>query len=611
VTIQNLRNIAIIAHVDHGKTTLIDTILRQSGTFRANQDVEDRVMDSNDLEKERGITILAKCTSVLWEDTKINIIDTPGHADFGGEVERILNMADGVILLIDAAEGPLPQTKFVLGKALAQGIRPIVVVNKIDRSDARPTEVLNEVFDLFSSLDASEEQLDFPVLYASGRDGWCCDTLEGPRENLHPMLDLILAHVPAPKVEVGGKFKMLATILNADPYLGRILVGRVVSGSAKINMPVKAMNLDGKTVEQFRLSKLMTFAGINKIPAETVQCGDIICIAGMANASVADTICDISVTEPVPATPIDPPTMAVTITVNNSPLCGREGKKLTSTMIRDRLLTEAEINVAIRVTVSADRDSFELAGRGELQIGVLLETMRREGFEMSVSRPRVLLKKDENDQVIEPYEEIIVDIDDEYTGVVVEKLTERKADLTDMRPAGHGKTRIVFSCPSRGMIGYQSQFMTDTRGTGVLNRLFKEYGPYKGDITGRRNGALISTESGKAAAYAIWKLQDRGTMFITHNDDVYQGMIVGENSRDTDLDINVTKAKQLTNVRASGTDEACTLVPPRKLTLEAMMAYINDDELVEITPKTVRLRKRYLTPNERELAKKSAKKIAG
>ncbi|HRK98778.1 MAG TPA: translational GTPase TypA [Alphaproteobacteria bacterium] len=611
MTIQNLRNIAIIAHVDHGKTTLIDTILRQSGTFRANQDVEDRVMDSNDLEKERGITILAKCTSVLWEETKINIIDTPGHADFGGEVERILNMADGVILLIDAAEGPLPQTKFVLGKALAQGIRPIVVVNKIDRSDARPTEVLNEVFDLFSSLDASEEQLDFPVLYASGRDGWCCDTLEGPRENLHPMLDLILAHVPAPKVEVGGKFKMLATILNADPYLGRILVGRVVSGSAKINMPVKAMNLDGKTVEQFRLSKLMTFAGINKIPAETVQCGDIICIAGMANASVADTICDISVTEPVPATPIDPPTMAVTITVNNSPLCGREGKKLTSTMIRDRLLTEAEINVAIRVTVSADRDSFELAGRGELQIGVLLETMRREGFEMSVSRPRVLLKKDENDQVIEPYEEIIVDIDDEYTGVVVEKLTERKADLTDMRPAGHGKTRIVFSCPSRGMIGYQSQFMTDTRGTGVLNRLFKEYGPYKGDITGRRNGALISTESGKAAAYAIWKLQDRGTMFITHNDDVYQGMIVGENSRDTDLDINVTKAKQLTNVRASGTDEACTLVPPRKLTLEAMMAYINDDELVEITPKTVRLRKRYLTPNERELAKKSAKKIAG
>jgi GTP-binding protein len=605
-----LRNIAIIAHVDHGKTTLIDQILRQSGTFRENQDMGERIMDSNDLEKERGITILAKCTSVLWEGNKINIIDTPGHADFGGEVERILNMADGAILLIDAAEGPLPQTKFVLGKALTRGLRPIVVVNKIDRSDARPTEVLNEVFDLFASLDASEEQLDFPVLYASGRDGWCCETLDGPRENLHPMLDLILSHVPSPQVDKDGPFKMLATILNADPYLGRILVGRVVSGTAKLNMPVKAMNLDGKTVEQFRLSKLLTFSGISKVPAQIVEAGDIICIAGMTNASVADTICDMSVTEPVPATPIDPPTMAVTITVNDSPLCGKEGKKLTSTMIRDRLFSEAESNVAIRVTESANRDAFELAGRGELQIGVLLETMRREGFEMSVSRPRVLFQKDENGQLMEPYEEIIVDIDDEYTGSVVEKMTMRKAELVDMRPSSHGKTRIIFSCPSRGMIGYQSQFLTDTRGTGVLNRLFKEYGPYKGDIQGRRNGALISTETGKAVAYAIWKLQDRGTMFITHNDDVYEGMIVGENSRDTDLDINVTRAKQLTNVRASGTDEACTLVTPRKLTLEEMLSYINDDELVEITPKTIRLRKRFLTPNERELAKKQAKKEA-
>lgn len=607
MTVQTLRNIAIIAHVDHGKTTLIDSILRQSGTFRDNQAVDERVMDSNDLEKERGITILAKCTSILWDDAKINIIDTPGHADFGGEVERILNMADGVILLVDSAEGPLPQTKFVLGKALKQGIRPIVVVNKIDRADARPTEVLNEVFDLFASLDASEEQLDFPVLYASGRDGWCCDTLDGPRENLHPMLDLILAHVPAPNVDKDGPFKMLATILNADPYLGRILVGRVVSGCAKVNMPVKALNLEGKSVEQFRLSKLLTFSGIQKVPAQLVEAGDIICIAGMTTASVADTICDMSVTEPVPATPIDPPTMAVTITVNDSPLAGKEGKKLTSTMIRERLMSEAESNVAIRVVESANRDSFELAGRGELQIGVLLETMRREGFELSVSRPRVLLKKDENGQTVEPYEEIIVDIDDEYTGSIVEKLTERKADLVDMRPSGLGKTRIIFSCPSRGMIGYQSQFLTDTRGTGVLNRLFKEYGPYKGDIQGRRNGALISTETGKAVAYAIWKLQDRGTMFITHNDDVYEGMIVGENSRDNDLDINVTRAKQLTNVRASGTDEACTLVTPRKLTLEAMMSYINDDELVEITPKTVRLRKRFLTPVEREKAKKAAK----
>ncbi len=610
MTVQNLRNIAIIAHVDHGKTTLIDQILRQSGTFRDNQAVDERVMDSNDLEKERGITILAKCTSILWDDAKINIVDTPGHADFGGEVERILNMVDGVVLLVDAAEGPLPQTKFVLGKALKQGIRPIVVLNKIDRPDARPVEVLNEAFDLFASLDATDEQLDFPVLYASGRDGWCCDSLDGPRENLHPMLDLILKHVPAPNVDKTGPFKMLATILNADPYLGRILVGRVVSGTAKVNMPVKAINLDGKTVEQFRLSKLLTFSGIQKVPAEIVEAGDIICIAGMSTASVADTICDMSITEAVPATPIDPPTMAVSITVNDSPLAGKEGKKLTSTMIRDRLMAEAETNVAIRVTESANRDSFELAGRGELQIGVLLETMRREGFELSVSRPRVLLKKDENGQTVEPYEEIIVDIDDEHTGAVVEKLTERKADLVDMRPSGHGKTRIIFSCPSRGMIGYQSQFLTDTRGTGVLNRLFKEYGPYKGDIQGRRNGALISTETGKAVAYAIWKLQDRGTMFITHNDDVYEGMIVGENSRDSDLDINVTRAKQLTNVRASGTDEACTLVTPRKLTLEAMMSYINDDELVEITPKTLRLRKRYLTPNERDLAKKAAKKAA-
>ena len=610
MTTETLRNIAIIAHVDHGKTTLIDQILRQSGTFRDNQAVDERVMDSNDLEKERGITILAKCTSILWDNAKINIVDTPGHADFGGEVERILNMVDGVILLVDAAEGPLPQTKFVLGKALKQGIRPIVVLNKIDRPDARPMEVLNEAFDLFASLDATDEQLDFPVLYASGRDGWCSPELDGPRENLHPMLDLILKHVPEPNVDKTGPFKMLATILNADPYLGRILVGRVVSGTAKVNMPVKAINLEGKTVEQFRLSKLLTFSGIQKIPAQVVEAGDIICIAGMSDASVADTICDMSVTEAVPATPIDPPTMAVSITVNDSPLAGKEGKKLTSTMIRDRLMAEAETNVAIRVTESENRDAFELAGRGELQIGVLLETMRREGFELSVSRPRVLLKTDENGQTMEPYEEIIVDIDDEYTGAVVEKLTGRKADLVDMRPAGLGKTRIIFSCPSRGMIGYQSQFLTDTRGTGVLNRQFKEYGPYKGEISGRRNGALISTEGGKAVAYAIWKLQDRGTMFITHNDDVYEGMIVGENPRDNDLDINVTRAKQLTNVRASGTDEATVLVTPRKLTLEDMMSYINEDELVEITPKTVRLRKRYLTPNEREKAAKLLKKAA-
>ncbi len=611
---QDIRNIAIIAHVDHGKTTLIDSILRQSGTFRDNQDVGERVMDSNDLEKERGITILAKCTSIQWEGHKINIIDTPGHADFGGEVERILNMADGVIVLVDAAEGPLPQTKFVLSKALKRGLRPIVLINKIDRSDARPDDVINEAFDLFVALDASEEQLDFPIMYASGRDGWATDSLDGPRENLHPLLDLILRHVPEPDVTKGGPFTMLATMLDSDPYLGRVLTGRVNSGTAKVNMPVKALSLDGKTVETFRLTKLLSFQGIKRVPVESAQAGDIICIAGMVETSVADTICEPAVTEPIQATPIDPPTMSVSITVNDSPLCGREGKKLTSTMIRDRLFAEAETNVAIRVTESASRDAFELAGRGELQLGVLIETMRREGFEISVSRPRVIFKKDENGQMTEPYEDIIVDIDDEYTGTVVEKMTQRKAELADMRPSGHGKTRITFVAPSRGLIGYQSQFLTDTRGTGVLNRLYKEYGPYKGDMSGRRNGALISTETGQAVTYAIFNLQDRGIMFVNPGDDVYEGMIVGENSRDNDLDINVSKTKQLTNVRASGKDEAQILVPPRKMSLEDMMSYINEDELVEVTPKTLRLRKKFLTPNERDKAKKALKaseKLAG
>lgn len=611
---QDIRNIAIIAHVDHGKTTLIDSILRQSGTFRDNQDVGERVMDSNDLEKERGITILAKCTSIQWEGHKINIIDTPGHADFGGEVERILNMADGVIVLVDAAEGPLPQTKFVLSKALKRGLRPIVLINKVDRSDARPDDVINEAFDLFVSLDATEEQLDFPIMYASGRDGWASDKLDGPRENLHPLLDLILKHVPEPDVTKGGAFTMLATMLDSDPYLGRVLTGRVNSGVAKVNMAVKALSLDGKTVETFRLTKLLSFQGIKRVPVESAEAGDIICIAGMVTTSVADTICEPSVTTPIQATPIDPPTMSVTITVNDSPLCGREGKKLTSTMIRERLMAEAETNVAIRVTESANRDSFELAGRGELQLGVLIETMRREGFELSVSRPRVIFKKDENGQMTEPYEDIIVDIDDEYTGTVVEKMTQRKAELADMRPSGHGKTRITFVAPSRGLIGYQSQFLTDTRGTGVLNRLYKEYGPYKGDMGGRRNGALISTETGQAVTYAIFNLQDRGIMFVNPGDDVYEGMVVGENSRDNDLDINVSKTKQLTNVRASGKDEAQILVPPRKMSLEDMMSYINEDELVEVTPKTLRLRKKFLTPNERDKAKKAlkaAEKLAG
>ncbi len=605
---QDIRNIAIIAHVDHGKTTLIDSIFKQSGMVRDNQQLEERVMDRNDLEKERGITILAKCTAIEWEGTKINIIDTPGHADFGGEVERVLDMADGVILLVDAAEGPLPQTKFVLGKALKLGLRPIVMINKIDRSDARPDDVHNEVFDLFAALDATENQLDFPTLYASGRDGWCTDDLNGPRENLHPLLELILKHVPPPSNDPNAPFRMLATLLESDSYLGRVLTGKVYSGRAKVNASVRAIDLEGKFLENFRLTKLMTFRGVERVPADEIVAGDIISIAGMKNTSVADTICAPDVTEPIPAHPVDPPTMAVTITVNDSPFAGKEGKKLTSTMIGERLRAEAETNVAIRVTESAGRDAFELAGRGELQLGVLIETMRREGFELSVSRPRVLLKTDESGRTEEPYEDVIIDVDDEYTGAVMEQMTRRKADLTDMRPSGAGKTRLTFLAPSRGLIGYQGQFLTDTRGTGIMNRLFHCYAPYKGDIPGRRNGALISTEQGAAVAYAIFNLQDRGMMFIEHQTPVYQGMIVGEHSRDNDLDINVLKGKKLTNMRASGSDEAVILVPPRRMSLEEMMSWINDDELVEVTPKTLRLRKKHLTPQDRELAKKAAKK---
>ncbi len=601
-----LRNIAIIAHVDHGKTTIIDSILKQSGTFRENQQVEECVMDSGDLERERGITILAKCTSVLWDDVRINIIDTPGHADFGGEVERVLGMADGVILLVDAAEGPMPQTKFVLGKALAQGLRPIVIINKIDRGDARPEEVVDEVFDLFVSLDASDEQLDFPILYASGRSGWCARELSDPHENMHPLLDLVLEHVPAPQVEENKPFAMLATLLDSDPYLGRCLTGRVITGSVKVNTPVKAINLKGETVETGRLSKLLTFQGTARVPVDEVHAGDIICIAGMTKASVADTIGDPALTEALESTPIDPPTMAVTITVNDSPFAGKEGNKVTSTMIRERLLAEAETNVAITFKESGDKDAFEIGGRGELQLGVLIETMRREGFEMSVSRPRVLYKEDESGNRLEPIEEVIIDVDEEFSGSVVEKLNRRKGEMIDMRTSGTGKTRIVFHVPSRGLIGYQSQFLTDTRGTGIMNRLFHAYAPYKGDIPQRHHGALISTETGTAVAYAIFNLQDRGVMFIGHQTPVYQGMIVGEHSRDNDLEINVLKGKKLTNMRASGSDEAVTLTPPRKMSLEEMMSYINDDELMEVTPKNLRLRKKHLCPHDRKRASKEA-----
>jgi len=599
---QELRNIAIIAHVDHGKTTLIDSIMKQTGMFRENQQIDERLMDSGDLEKERGITILAKPTSVTWKNVRINIIDTPGHADFGGEVERVLCMADGVILLTDAAEGPMPQTKFVLGKALAQGLRPIVVINKIDRGDARPEAVVDEVFDLFVALDATEEQLDFPILYASGRSGWCVQNLAAPRENLHPLLDVILQHVKAPDVDPQAPFAMLTTLLDSDPYLGRCLVGRVEQGVASVNETVRGMNLDGEIVENGRLTKLFTFEGTSRVPVEKVQAGDIICIAGLSKTSVSDTICAPAVTQPLQSTPIDPPTMSVTITVNDSPLAGREGKKVTSTVIRQRLLAEAETNVAITFAESDNKDAFEIGGRGELQLGVLIETMRREGFEMTVSRPRVLYREAADGGREEPMEEVTIDVDEEFASSVVDSLNRRKGEMLDMRAAGAGKTRLLFRAPSRGLIGYQSRFLTQTRGTGVLNRVFDSYAPYKGTIEGRHNGALISTDSGVAVAYALFNLQDRGQMFVAPQTPVYQGMIVGEHNRDNDLEINVLKGKQLTNVRASGSDEAVKLVPPRLMSLEEMMAYINEDELLEVTPQNLRLRKRYLCPHERKKA---------
>ena len=600
-----LRNIAIIAHVDHGKTTLIDSIMKQTGMFRDNQQVDERLMDSGDLEKERGITILAKPTSIMWKDVRINIIDTPGHADFGGEVERVLQMADGVILLTDAAEGPMPQTKFVLGKALALGLKPIVIINKIDRPDGRPTEVVDEVFDLFVALDANDEQLDFPILYAAGRDGWCVKELEDERVNLHPLLDVVLDHVQQPQVEHDKPFAMLATLLDSDPYLGRCLIGRVAQGSAKVNDSVKAIGLDGKSIETGRLTKLLTFKGTERVIVDKVQAGDIICIAGLTKTSVADTICEPSVTEPLASTPIDPPTMSVTITVNDSPFGGREGKKVTSTVIRERLLAEAETNVAITFSENDQKDAFEIGGRGELQIGVLIETMRREGFELIVSRPRVLYKADESGSRLEPIEEVIIDVDEEYVSAVVDGMNQRKGSMLDMRAAGAGKTRIIFHAPSRGLIGYQNRFLTETRGTGVMNRLFHSYDSYKGDVSGRKSGALISTDTGTAVAYAIFNLQDRGTMFISHQTPVYQGMIVGEHTRDNDLEINVLKGKQLTNVRASGTDEAVKLVTPRVMSLEQMMAYINEDELLEVTPQSLRLRKKFLDPIERKRHRKS------
>ena len=606
---EQIRNIAIIAHVDHGKTTLVDQLLRQSGTLDERAVVPERVMDSNDLERERGITILSKNTAISWKNWRINIVDTPGHADFGGEVERILGMVDGVVLLVDAAEGPMPQTKFVTAKALALGLRPIVVLNKVDKPDAEPDRALNEVFDLFANLGADDEQLDFPTLYASGRDGWADDELDGPRADLSPLFDLVVDHVPAPEqvARGGDAFQMLATTLEADPFLGRLLTGRIEAGTIKAGATIKALSRDGAEIERFRVSKILAFRGLARQPVDQAEAGDIVALAGMTKPTVADTLCDLAVSTAIPAQPIDPPTISVTFGINDSPLAGRDGSKVQSRVIRERLHREMEANVAIQVSDTPGGEAFEVAGRGELQMGVLIENMRREGFELSVSRPRVLFQED-GGQRHEPIEEVTIDVDDEFAGAVVEKLATRRGELAEMRSTGTGKTRIVAHVPSRGLIGYHGEFLTDTRGTGVLNRVFHEWAPYKGPIPGRRRGVLISMDQGEAVAYALFNLEDRGRMFVNPGDKVYQGMVIGEHSRGNDLEVNPLKGKQLTNIRAAGKDEAVKLTPPVRFGLEEAIAYIDDDELVEVTPKSIRLRKRFLDPHER---KRQARAAAG
>jgi GTP-binding protein len=610
----SLRNIAIIAHVDHGKTTLVDQLLAQSGVFRANEATTERAMDSNDQERERGITILAKATSVLWHgkagETRINIIDTPGHADFGGEVERILGMVDGCLLLVDAEEGVMPQTKFVLGKALKLGLRPIVVLNKADRPNAEPDRVLNDAFDLFAAIGATDEQLDFPHLYASGKQGWAVvDLAKDEKKDLAPLFDLIVDHVPAPAAEAKADepFQLLSVLIENDPFLGRLLTGRVEAGIAKPGLAIRALNREGQEIERGRITKILAFRGLKRQPIETAEAGDIVAIAGLSKATVADTLCDISLTEALPAQPIDPPTIAITVSVNDSPLAGKEGDKVQSRVIRDRLLREAESNVAIKVSETPDKDAYEVAGRGELQLGVLIETMRREGFEVSISRPRVVFQAcEDTGERQEPIEDVVIDVDDEFTGVVIDKLSQRKAELKEMGPSGAGKTRLALQAPSRALIGYQGEFLTDTRGSGVLNRVFSHYESYKGAIEGRRNGVLVSNSDGDTASYALWNLEERGVMFIGGGEKAYQGMIIGENSRGDDLDVNPMKAKQLTNVRASGKDEAIRLTPPRRMTLEQAIAYIEDDELVEVTPKSIRLRKQVLNPSFRKKRVKEA-----
>ena len=601
----NIRNITIIAHVDHGKTTMIDNLMKQSGSFRENEVVDERLMDSGELEKERGITILAKPASIDWQGTRVNIIDTPGHRDFAAEVERVLSMADGALLLIDSAEGVMPQTKFVLAKALKQGLKPIVVINKLDKADQRANEVLDETFDLFVSLDANEEQLDFPVMYASGRSGWADKEVDGPRENLHPLLDLIIEHVKPAELDKTKPFAMLSTLLYADSFLGRSLVGKISQGTAKANQPIKAINLKGEKVDEGRLTKIFRYEGTKKVPIEVGEAGDIVVIAGLEKANVADTICDLEVNDPLPATPIDPPTMSITISVNSSPLAGTEGKKLTSTQIRDRLVTEAQNNVGISFSQNANVDAFVISGRGELMLEILLTQMRREGFEMTVSPPKVLYQKDENGNRLEPIEEITVDVDEEFSSKIIDSMNRRKGKLLDLKDTGKDKKRLIFHAPTRGLMGYTSRFLTLTKGTGVINRIFHGYGKFEGEMDGRKNGALISMANGKAVAFAIFNLQARGEMFVTHNDPVYEGMIVGLAPKPGDMIINVMKGKQLTNMRTQGTDENVVLTPVRQMSIAEQLSMLNTDEALEITPKSLRLRKAILNPNDRKKNEKS------
>ncbi len=604
-----IRNITIIAHVDHGKTTLIDSLMKQSGSFRENENIEERVMDSGELEKERGITILAKPTSINWKNSRINIIDTPGHRDFAAEVERVLHMADGALLLIDSAEGVMPQTKFVLSKALKQGLKPIVVINKLDKADQRANEVLNETFDLFVNLDANEEQLNFPVLYASGRSGWATKEMEGKRENLQPLLDLILSHVKPNVTDKTKPFAMLSTLLYADSFLGRSLVGRIAQGTAKANQQIKAINLEGKKVDEGRLTKIFRYEGTKKVPIEVGEAGDIVIIAGLEKANVADTICDLELNEPISATPIDPPTMSITITVNNSPLAGTEGNKLTSTQIRERLILEAENNVGITFAENNNKDSFSISGRGELMLEILLTQMRREGFEMTVSPPKVLIKEI-NGKKQEPIEEITIDLDEDYSSRIIDSMNRRKGRLIELKDTGKNKKRLIFHAPTRGLMGYSSRFLTLTKGTGVINRTFHSYGDYTGDMEGRRNGALISIETGKAVAFAIFNLQARGEMLVTHNDPVYEGMIVGISSKAEDLEINVMKGKKLTNMRTQNTDENIVLTPVRKMAIAEQLSLLNADEALEITPKSCRLRKLILDPHERKRLSRAKAKVS-